>query len=79
MEPGTWVAPRVDRCPQPCGKQRYESRGAAKREAARLIGKGRCRPGTRLRAYQCPGGEWFHLTSGSVDRITYFREHREAS
>lgn len=42
-----------------CGKQAYDSEGAAERRAD-ILGQER---GTSLRVYQCPYGSGWHLTS----------------
>jgi hypothetical protein len=51
-------------CPA-CGKRCYETRATAKR-AARQIGG-------QLRPYQCPSGEWWHLTSAGAEEAVRWR------
>ena len=56
-------------CPG-CGKQAYTSKGAAKAAARRLY------PGVRMRAYQCTGTDWWHLTSQDAAHTTRMRDWR---
>ena len=51
-----------------CGKVRYESRRLARLSAREIRGRG----GAKMRAYEC-GGFW-HLTSQSTARTTWFRK-----
>ncbi len=60
--------PSSSHCPD-CGKLRYLSRKNAKIAAAHNRGKGK---GAVWRAYKC--GDFWHLTTESTSRITYFRE-----
>lgn len=53
-------------CPE-CGKQCYETRAAARREAKRI------HPGERLNAYQC--GLWWHIGHNRVWRAS--RDHHQ--
>lgn len=53
-------------CPV-CGKKRYSSRQAAKRDARRLF------PGDRMRVYQC-GTSW-HITSQTTQQVTEWRAY----
>jgi hypothetical protein len=54
------VDPRT--CPW-CGKICHTTRGLALR-----AGRHAARPGTRLRAYRCPAGQGWHLTSARPPR-----------
>ena len=54
-------------CPE-CGKRAYTSKATAKAAARRLY------PGTRTRAYNCPGTTWWHLTSQDAERTARMRE-----
>lgn len=57
-----------------CGKVRYTSKAQAKQTARGFRGR---RKG-KMRAYQCEGGFW-HLTSQSTARTTFFRNQAAAS
>lgn len=59
-----------------CGKVRYLGKVSAKAAAREMRGRGK--GGGRMRAYRCPGGFW-HLTSQSTARTTFFRNQAAAS
>ena len=55
-------------CPE-CGKRAYTSKATAKAAARRVY------PGARMRAYNCPGTPWWHLTSQDAAHTARMREH----
>ncbi len=58
-------------CPG-CGKRAYTSKATAKAAARRLY------PGTRMRAYSCPGTPWWHLTSQDAAHTARMRDQQAA-
>lgn len=58
-------------CPE-CGKKAYDTKAAAKRGGRRLY------PGVTMRAYNCPGTPWWHLTSRGTGQTTRMRDWYDA-
>lgn len=58
-------------CPE-CGKLAYTSKTTAKAGARRLY------PGARMRAYNCPGTPWWHITSQDAGHTARMRDQHAA-